>query len=219
MRSEQLSETATDDTAGWLRPAVASLAGELRAHHQPAGQGTHRLARAVRRVADRMGLDPLAATEAELVAILHHAGRRAVPGSLLRATGTLSESQRDIVRSRTIAGADLLARRAGLDDVAATVRHVHERWDGTGRPYGLAGEQIPIPARIVAVVAAHHLMTRFGAGPSPLTDHDHRLRLALEAGWRFDPAVVRAYLDDLHEQPEERFTRAAPWVPARSSLL
>jgi response regulator RpfG family c-di-GMP phosphodiesterase len=213
MRSERLFLTAADDSGTWLRPAVQSLARQLRAHHQPAGHGTHRLARTVRRVADRMGLDPLEATEAELVAILHHAGRLAVPAGLLGAPGILTELQRDIVRARTIAAADLLARRAGLDELAATVRHVHERWDGSGHPSGLAGEEIPMPARIVAVVDAHLVLLQGDPGCPAPAPHATRLRLAVEAGWRLDPAVVRAYLDELHDQPEKRFTRAVPPAP------
>jgi two-component system response regulator RpfG len=219
MRSEQLDPTAGDETGGWLCPAVHLLAGELRAHHQPTGPRSHRLARSARRVADRLGLDPMAATEAELVAILHHAGRLAVPGGLLAAPRLLTAPERDIVRGRTIAGADLLARRAGLDDLAGIVRHVHERWDGSGHPYGLAGEDIPMPARIVAVVDAHHLLTGGGGGRSPLTPHEACLRLAVEAGWRFDPTVVRAWFDELREQSEGRSRPAAPNVPSPPALL
>ncbi|MDX6723895.1 MAG: hypothetical protein QOD73_2299 [Solirubrobacteraceae bacterium] len=219
MRSEQLHPTADDETGGWLRPAVHLLAGELRAHHQPRGPRSHRLARSARRVAERLGLDPMAATEAELVAILHHAGRLAVPGGLLAAPRPLTASERDIVRGRTIAGADLLARRAGLDDLAEIVRHVHERWDGSGHPYGLAGEDIPMPARIVAVVDEYDLLTRGGRGRSPLSPHEARLRLAVEAGWRFDPTVVRAWFDEFREQSEGRSRPAAPKGPSPPALL
>jgi response regulator RpfG family c-di-GMP phosphodiesterase len=219
MRSERLLSTAQGDSGDWLPPAVRSLARQMRLHHQAAPHGSHRLARAVRRLADRIGLDPLAATEAELVAILHHAGRLAVPGGLRDAARPLTDAQHEIVRGRTIAGSDLLARRAGLDDLAAGVRHVYEHWDGSGGPYGLAGEEIPMPARIVAVVDAHHALTGSRGGRSPLPEHEARLRLAVEAGWRFDPAVVRAWLDELHAEAQARVTRRPAQAPSHPPLL
>jgi HD-GYP domain-containing protein (c-di-GMP phosphodiesterase class II) len=89
---------------------------------------------------------------------------------------------------------------------------VHEAWDGTGYPDGLAGEAIPLLARIVSVVDAYDAMTHDRAYRRALTPVEARVRLALAAGHQFDRTVAMAYLDELHEQMP-RFTRPASFEP------
>src|SRR3954470_11716439 len=122
---EMHSRTIEDN---WQRRAVHLLADELRRHHQPTAEHSHRLARAARRVADRLGLDALQATECELVAIVHDVGKLAVPGELLDETGRLTDAQRDTLRGHAVAGAEILTQRAGLEQLAPVVRAVHEAW-------------------------------------------------------------------------------------------
>jgi HD-GYP domain-containing protein (c-di-GMP phosphodiesterase class II) len=196
----------------WLTPAVDRLADDLRRHHQATADHSHRLADAARRVSERLGLDPLEATESELVAILHDVGKLAVPPELLDRHGELRAEERRLLRSHAVAGAGMLARRAGLEHLAQPVRHVHEAWDGTGYPDGLAGEAIPRLARIVCVVDAYDAMTHDRAYRRALSPHEARMRLALGAGRQFDPAIARAYLADLHDEGERRFRREPPSV-------
>jgi HD-GYP domain-containing protein (c-di-GMP phosphodiesterase class II) len=191
----------------WQRAAVDRLADELRRHHQPTAEHSHRLAKAARRVAVRLGLDPIQATEAELVAIVHDVGKLAVPGALLDYSGPLTAAQRDVLRGHAVAGAEILTRRAGLEDLAPAVRAVHEVWDGSGYPDGLAGEAIPLLARIVSVVDAYDAMTHDRAYRRALTPVKARMRLATGAGLQFDRRVALAYLDELHDGAP-RFTRA-----------
>src|SRR3954465_829580 len=195
----------------WQRAAVDRLADELRRHHQPTAEHTHRrppppqptaepthrLAKAARRVAVRLGLDPIQATEAELVAIVHDVGKLAVPGALLDHSGPLTAAQRDVLRGHAVAGAEILTRRAGLEDLAPAVRGVHEAWDGSGYPDGLAGEAIPGLARIVSVGDAYDAMTDDRAYRRALTPVQARMRLATAAGIQFDRRVALAYLDEL----------------------
>jgi putative nucleotidyltransferase with HDIG domain len=196
----------------WQRAAVDRLADELRRHHQPTAEHSHRLAKAARRVAERLGLDAIQATEAELVAIVHDVGKLAVPGALLDHAGPLNTAQRDLMRGHAVAGAEILTRRAGLEDLAGAVRGVHEAWDGSGYPDGLAGEAIPLLARIVSVVDAYDAMTHDRAYRRALSAVQARMRLATGAGAQFDRRVTLAYLDELHEDAP-RFTRP-PSEPA-----
>jgi response regulator RpfG family c-di-GMP phosphodiesterase len=136
----------TNQENRWLRHAVDRLAEELRSHHRPSADHSHRLAQAARRLADRLGLDPLLATESELVAIVHDGGKLAVPRELLDETRPLTDAQRDVLRGHAVAGAEILTGRAGLEQLASAVRHVHEAWDGSGYRDGLAGEAIPLLA-------------------------------------------------------------------------
>jgi HD-GYP domain-containing protein (c-di-GMP phosphodiesterase class II) len=211
MTPEMRSRTI-EDNGRWLRHAVERLADELRRHHQPTAEHSHRLARSTRRLADRLGLDPLLATESELVAIVHDVGKLAVPSHLLDHVGPLTAGQRDVLRGHAVAGAEILTRRAGLEHLAPAVRHVHEAWDGSGYPDSLAGEEIPLLARIVGVVDAYDAMTNDRAYRPALGAVEARVRLADAAGRQFDPAVATAYLQELVDQVGPRFVRT-PRVP------
>jgi two-component system, cell cycle response regulator len=123
---------------------------------------------------------------------LHDVGKVAIPDAILQKAGPLDEDEWDFVRQHTVIGQRIVGAAPALSHVAALVRSSHERWDGAGYPDGLAGEEIPIGARIVAVCDAVAAM---------VTDRPYRsaigLPAALEelercAGSQFDPDVVAA---------------------------
>jgi HD-GYP domain-containing protein (c-di-GMP phosphodiesterase class II) len=84
----------------------------------------------------------------------------------------------------------------GVESVAAWVRHHHERWDGTGYPDGLAGEEIPLGARIVLVADAFDAMTSDSVHRPARSAEEALAELQRGAGTQFDPAVVAALCDD-----------------------
>jgi HD-GYP domain-containing protein (c-di-GMP phosphodiesterase class II) len=180
--------------APWMAQAVQALAIELRLHHAPTAEHSHRLAAHARVVADDLRLDALDATEVELVAVLHDVGKLAVDPHILDWSGPLDDHQRDRMRRHTIEGEELLAGIAGLEHLAPAVRATHEAWDGSGYPDGLAGEDIPLTARIVTVVDAFDAMTSERAYRRPLPRHEALRRLRAGAGAQFDPRVVNAIL-------------------------
>jgi len=108
-----------------MAQAVTTLASELRTHHAPTAEHSHRLAAHARSLAEHMRLDALDATEVELVAVLHDVGKLAVARDLLDWPGPLDEDQRDRLRRHTIEGEEMLARTAGLEHLAAAVRATH----------------------------------------------------------------------------------------------
>jgi two-component system, cell cycle response regulator len=175
--------------------AVSRLARELRVHHRPTAEHSHRLATLARRVADHLGLDALDATEVELVAVLHDVGKLAVDPGVLDWPGPLSDEQRRQVQRHTIEGELLLARTAGLEHLAGQVRATHEAWDGSGYPDGLAGEQIPMTARIVACVDAYDAMTSHRAYRRALTHAEAGRRIRAGAGGQWDPQVAGALIE------------------------
>ncbi len=87
-----------------IRQALRVLAAELRAHHRATAEHSHRLAALARQVAERMGLDPLRATEVELVAVLHDVGKLAIDRRILDLRGPLDDLQRHVMRRHTIQG-------------------------------------------------------------------------------------------------------------------
>ena len=104
--------------------------------------------------------------------------------------GPLDEGQRERMRRHTIEGEEMLAGIAGLQHLAPAVRATHEAWDGSGYPDGLAGDDIPLTARIVTVVDAFDAMTSERAYRKPLPRGEALRRLRAGAGAQFDPRVV-----------------------------
>jgi HD-GYP domain-containing protein (c-di-GMP phosphodiesterase class II) len=188
------AQTTTRTHAPWTVEAVDALARELRLHHAPTADHSHRLATHARQLAEAMGLDPLDCTETELVAVLHDVGKLAVDPYILDWPGPLDEHQRERLRRHTIEGEEMLARIAGLEQLAPAVRATHEAWDGSGYPDGLSGEQIPLTARIVSVVDAYDAMTSQRAYRRPLARREALSRLRAASGVQFDPRVVQALL-------------------------
>ena len=185
--------------APWFAEAVTRLARDLREHHAPTVAHTHGTAALARGVAERLGLDPLEATEVELVAVLHEAAKEAVAPP----DGHLNRRQRAFVRTRSATAGELLTEAAGLDQLATAVRAVHERWDGRGHPDGLADTAIPVAARIVAAVAAWLAMTSDRPHRPAIPAGEARVKLAIAAGGRFDPQVVEALLTELRAGAED----------------
>ncbi|MEA2269901.1 MAG: hypothetical protein QOD55_2158 [Solirubrobacteraceae bacterium] len=180
--------------APWMTEAVDALARELRTHHAPTADHSHRLASLARQVAERLMLDPLEATEVELVAVLHDVGKLTIDPALLDWAGPLDERQRGLLRRHTIAGEEMLAEIAGLEHLAGVVRATHEAWDGTGYPDGLAREGIPLTARIVSAADSYDAMTSDRAYRNALPRREACRRLRKAAGAQFDPRVVDALL-------------------------
>jgi HD-GYP domain-containing protein (c-di-GMP phosphodiesterase class II) len=180
-----------------IRKAIRVLAAELRAHHRPTAEHSHRMAKLARRVAERMDLDPLAATEVELVAMLHDVGKLAIDRRILDHTGPLDDIQRHVMRRHTIQGEEILVMTSGLEHLGAIVRATHEWWDGNGYPDGIAGEEIPIEARIVSCADAYDAMVNERSYRPAFPPKEACRRIERDAGRQFDPLVAAALLDVL----------------------
>jgi HD-GYP domain-containing protein (c-di-GMP phosphodiesterase class II) len=180
------------------REAIERAAGELvaalRTHHTGTADHSNRLAADCRRVGAELDLRADELFELELVAILHDIGKLAVPAAILDLPRPLNSRERAVVRDHTIRGAEILAEIAGLATLAPYVRASHERWDGTGYPDRLFGEQIPLAARIVFTVDAFDAMTNDRPYRGALGRAEARRRIIAGAGTAFDPRVVRALL-------------------------
>jgi hypothetical protein len=107
-----------------------------------------------RRLADDLGLGEADLVEIELAARLRNVGRLRAPSRVLRGAGPVTAEERELLRLQPRWSAGMVARIPGLEAIALIVRLVHERWDGSGYPEGLAGERIPLASRIVALAAA-----------------------------------------------------------------
>ncbi len=144
------------------------------------------------RVAEAYGLDPDGAAAVRMAGRLHDIGKIGVPDAILNKEGALSNEEFDHIRAHPAIGAQILAPLSHLGEVIAFVRGHHERWDGTGYPDGLAGEAIPVGARILAAVEVFDALTTSRPYQARVTPVEAVRRMNDLAGTVVEPAVVRA---------------------------
>jgi HD-GYP domain-containing protein (c-di-GMP phosphodiesterase class II) len=126
-------------------------------------------------------------------AALHDVGKVAIPDAILDKPGPLDEAEWEFMRTHTLIGERILAEAPSLTEASKIVRSSHERHDGTGYPDGLAGDAIPLAARIIAVCDSFDAMT---------SNRPYRTAMSMEgalselyncSGTQFDPVVVKAF--------------------------
>jgi len=140
-----------------------------------------------------MGMDDAALEELRLAARLHDIGKLAMPDGVLQKPGPLDVGEWSFVKEHTVIGERLLAAAPGWANVAKIVRGTHERWDGDGYKDGLAGGEIPLAARIIAVCDAFSAMTSERPYRLPLSRDQALAELVRCAGTQFDPDVVAVF--------------------------
>jgi HD-GYP domain-containing protein (c-di-GMP phosphodiesterase class II) len=128
---------------------------------------------------------------------LHDIGHMAVPDQILQKPGPLDSAERDFMRTHTLVGERILAAAPALQPVARLVRASHERWDGSGYPDGLAGKEIPLGARIIAVCDAYHAMTSDRVYQPPVDPPAALMELRRCAGTQLDPRVVAIFCEEM----------------------
>ncbi len=170
-------------------------------------------------VADELKLDIRQRLNAEFAALLHDVGKIKVPSEIINKPGPLTAEERAIMNMHTIEGQHLLERVGGrLAEVGRIVRSCHEHWDGRGYPDGLAGEQIPLVARIVMCCDAFSAMTTDRPYRAALSHDDAVAELRRHRGLQFDPQIVDALLSVLESEnaPERSLAPAGEAIPAVS---
>jgi diguanylate cyclase (GGDEF)-like protein len=167
-------------------------------------------------IGQRMGLPEHRLAWVRQTAELHDVGKMAIPDDVLNKPGPLTDDEWQLMREHTIIGERIVAAAPALRDVANIVRATHERFDGAGYPDGLAGEEIPLEARIVSAADAYSAMTQ---------NRPYREARSVEAtieemrrcgGHQFDPDVVEALIDVICEPPAPG-ADAAPTASAGTS--
>ena len=151
-------------------------------------------------VADRLGLDERQKRNVEFGALLHDVGKIAIPKEILNKPGKLSADEWVVMETHTIEGQRLLDRVGGvLGEVGQIVRSSHERWDGSGYPDGLAGDQIPLESTIVSVCDAFNAMTTHRPYRRALSLEESTEELRANRGTQFAPLAVDALIELIAE--------------------
>ena len=144
-------------------------------------------------IARRMGLSESDSRLAYLCGLVHDIGKVGLHAGLLEKPGALTLDERREMQKHSEIGERILANVATYAEIAAVVRHHHERVDGGGYPDGLAGEQIPVLSRIIAVADAYNAMTSDRPYRDAMPSQVARLRLAQAVETQFDTGVVAAF--------------------------
>ena len=144
-------------------------------------------------VADELGIADRDRQELEFAAMLHDVGKISIPKDIINKPSALTASEFEVVKTHTIEGQFMLDRVGGLlGRVGEIVRSCHERWDGSGYPDGLKGEEIPFHSRIVFCCDAYNAMTTDRVYRPAMRAEAALAELKANAGTQFDPAVVEA---------------------------
>src|SRR5437764_10441766 len=143
-----------------------------------------------------MGLDGETVELTRIAARLHDLGKLAIPEDILRKAGPLGEAERRVLERHAQIGYHML-ESLEVQPVAEWVLHHHERWDGTGYPFGLAGEDIPLGARIIFVADDYDAMTADRVYRPKRSKEAALTELRRCAGTQFDPGIVAAFTEEL----------------------
>jgi PAS domain S-box-containing protein len=194
-------ERAIEELRGSRLETVERLAKALEMHDAETGRHVNRMAAIASFLAGKLGFDDDRVLLLRTAAPMHDVGKVATPDGILRKEGPLSAEEREVMERHTTVGYQILAdSESELLRLGATIALTHhERWDGSGYPQGLAGEEIPIEGRITAVADVFDAL---------LSDRCYRSAMSLDdavevmgdgRGSHFDPQVIDALLDHLEE--------------------
>jgi putative nucleotidyltransferase with HDIG domain len=159
---------------------------------------TERVTRLALRLAEELGLGEPALTELRLGAYLHDLGKLAIPDAILKKPGKLTPEEWEQMKAHATLGEEM-ARRLGFLPLATleVIRHHHERWDGKGYPDGLAGEAIPLLARIFALADVYDALTSERPYKPPWSHEEALAELERQAGLQFDPKLTQVFVQQL----------------------
>jgi response regulator RpfG family c-di-GMP phosphodiesterase len=188
-RSEQLRD-AQFEIISRLAQAAESRDGDTGAH-------IHRIGDLCERLALQIGLDGSHANMLRHASALHDVGKIGIPDGVLLKPGALDADEWTIMQSHTVKGAEILAGSTSplIQMAEAIARTHHERWDGTGYPRGLKGEEIPLEGRICAICDVYDALGSQRPYKEAWPAERVLSEIAIGSGSHFDPALVRAFLE------------------------
>jgi len=178
---------------------VQSLAEAIDAKDTYTNGHSARVAELSRQIAARYGYSAKRQAEIYMTGLLHDVGKIGVPGEIIRKPGKLTKEEYEVIKTHPIIGEKILLGIRERPELAVGARWHHERYDGTGYPDGLAGEQIPEQARIIAVADAYDAMTSVRAYRDALQEEKVRAELVNGKGVQFDPVFADIMLEIINE--------------------
>ncbi len=163
----------------------------------------------------RLSFPPKERSELQIASYLHDIGKIGISNRFINKKGTLTPTDWAIIKQHTKKSIELLIPLNLSSNILSYIQHHHERYDGTGYPDGLVGEQIPLGARIIAISDSYDSMTSDRPYRKPLNNGDAKSELLKNAGKQFDPKLVSIFLEVLKEMEEVFLVRD----PVRASAV
>ena len=185
------------DLEGAFTTALAALTSTVEAKDDYTACHGEDVAVLAERIALRMSLTSAEARDVRYAAMLHDIGKVAVPSEILLKPGPLTDEEWVTMRTHAAIGGELVGRIDAFAHLAPAVRASHERWDGGGYPDGLAGEQIPLAARIIAVCDTYDAIVTDRPYRPARSPHEACAELRRVAGSQLDAGVVEAVVAEL----------------------
>jgi response regulator RpfG family c-di-GMP phosphodiesterase len=165
-------------------------------------------------ISKRLSLSPKERSELQIASYLHDIGKIGISNRFINKKGTLTSTDWAVIKQHTRKSIELLVPLNLSPNIISYIQHHHERYDGTGYPDGLAGEKIPLGARIIAISDSYDSMTSDRPYRKPLTNGDAKSELLKNVGKQFDPKLVALFLDVLKEMEEVFLVKDHLRVPA-----
>ena len=191
----RLAENALERLGASYRTTVRALAAALELRDDQTGAHAERVTELALRLAEQVAPELLADPGLEYGFLLHDLGKIGVPDAVVLKPGPLDPEELEAMRRHVELGEQIVERVSYLDGVARQVISAHhERWDGAGYPRGLAGEEIPLPARIFSVVDSFDAMTNDRPYRRALPIDEALAEIRSGAGTQFDPEIVQAFV-------------------------
>jgi diguanylate cyclase (GGDEF)-like protein/putative nucleotidyltransferase with HDIG domain len=192
------AEIRAGDSFGVLAgETIAGLAEALLERDRYTGEHSEVVAELTAQVARSLGLGEREVERVRAGALLHDIGKVGIPDEILHKARDLSDAEWQTMREHPVIGERIVRTIPGLGPVARIVRHEHERFDGSGYPDGLRGEEIPVGARIILACDAYHAMTSDRPYRQALPHSEAIRELADGAGTQFDPKVTEVLIGQL----------------------
>ena len=173
-------------------------------------------------IADRLELDDEIVRTIQIAGLLHDVGKIGIPDDILRKPGKLTAPEMEAIKQHVALGDMIVRELPDIDTIRAGIRHHHERWDGKGYLAGLAGEDIPLIGRILAVADAFSAMTTTRPYRKALDVKEALSRLGDAAGTQLDEDLVKAFIDGLERAanpplPGSELQTGRLWLPLRKA--
>jgi HD-GYP domain-containing protein (c-di-GMP phosphodiesterase class II) len=163
-----------------------------------------RVAKLTVQLARQMGIEDQALVDIERGALLHDVGKIGVPDAVLKKPKALNDLEWEAMRKHPLLAGLMVSKIGFLEGALPILLYHHERYDGQGYPFGLAGDAIPLEARVFMVIDAYDAMTSDRPYRAAMSHHEAMTEIASHNGKQFDPDVVRAFAALMSSRPELR---------------
>ena len=178
---------------------IKTIAGAIDAKDTYTNGHSSRVAEYSREIARRMGYNEEKLNDIFMMGLLHDVGKIGVPDAVINKPAKLNDEEYELIKNHPVMGAKILSNIKEMPTLATGARWHHERYDGTGYPDGLKGEEIPEEARIIAVADAYDAMSSHRSYREPLAQNVVRKEIEKGRGTQFDPGIAEVMLSMIDE--------------------